>query len=323
MKSIEKLASCVAAAAVAITMASSAMADVNVAFFLEWATPNQEDKVKKVYDDALGTKVNWTNFDAGTAMTEAMLAGDIDISYSQGLAPFVNGVNASAPIKMVALAVAYPANDCFVRNDAGIDASNANELEGQSVAVPLNTMADYSFRVMMKTLGVDVSKIKVIDQAPEDGAVSLTDGNVVMACIFGGNSAAKAREVGTPIMSEKSKQAAGIVSFDVVSVTEKFAQENPEQLRTFLQVTDEANTRYNAGKSDMEIIAKDAGMKLPLARDLISTFVFPSNKEQLSNYFSKGGPVEAAINFVGQTFATAEAPALADYSAVIDTSFLK
>ena len=323
MKSITKIASRVAAAALAATLSSATLAEVNVAFFLEWATPNQEDKVKKVYDDALGEKVNWTNFDTGTAMTEAMLAGDIDISYSQGLAPFVNAVNASAPIKLVALAVAYPANDCFVRNDAGIDESNANELEGQSVAVPLNTMADYSFRVMMKTMGVDVAKIKVIDQNPEDGAVSLTDGNVVMACIFGGASQAKAREVGSPIMSEKSKQAAGIVSFDVVSVTEKFAQENPEQLRTFLDVTDDANARFNAGKSNMKVIAKDAGMTLKVARDQIATFVFPSSKEQLKSYFNRGGPVDAAINFVGKTFATAEAPALRDYSVVIDTSFLK
>ena len=33
-------------------------------------------------------------------MTEAMLSGDIDISYSQGMTPFVNAVNAKAPIKL-------------------------------------------------------------------------------------------------------------------------------------------------------------------------------------------------------------------------------
>ena len=34
-------------------------------------------------------------------MTEAMLAGDIDIAYSQGLAPFVTAIQQGAPIKMV------------------------------------------------------------------------------------------------------------------------------------------------------------------------------------------------------------------------------
>ncbi len=130
MKSMKKMAQCAVAAAVASTVATSAMAEVNVAFFLEWATPNQIAKVEKAYDEAMGVDVNWTNFDAGTQMTEAMLAGDIDISYSQGLAPFINAVNANAPIKMVAIAVQYPANDCVVRNGEGIDSSNASELEG-------------------------------------------------------------------------------------------------------------------------------------------------------------------------------------------------
>ena len=48
-------------------------------------------------------------------MTEAMLAGDIDIAYSQGLAPFVTAPTGS-PLKMVNIAVVYEANDCFVKN---------------------------------------------------------------------------------------------------------------------------------------------------------------------------------------------------------------
>ncbi|MFT6390109.1 MAG: hypothetical protein ACJAUP_003510, partial [Cellvibrionaceae bacterium] len=41
MKSMKKFATCAAAAVVASSIATSAFADVNVAFFLEWATPNQ------------------------------------------------------------------------------------------------------------------------------------------------------------------------------------------------------------------------------------------------------------------------------------------
>ena len=71
-----------AAAAMAIagmTGTAQATDSVNVAFFLEWATPNQIAKVDKAYDDAMGVDVNWTDFSTGVQMTEAMLAGDIDI----------------------------------------------------------------------------------------------------------------------------------------------------------------------------------------------------------------------------------------------------
>ena len=323
MNSMKKFAQCAAAAAVAATMTTSAFADVNVAFFLEWATPNQVAKVEKLYDEAMGETVNWTNFDAGTQMTEAMLAGDIDISYSQGLAPFINAVNANAPIKLVAIAVQYPANDCVVRNGEGIDSSNASELEGKSVAVPLATMADYSFRMMMRELDVDVSKINVIDQVPADAAVSLADGAVSMACGFGGNAMAKMYEAGEVLMTPEQKEAAGIISFDVVSVTEKFAQENPDLLRTFLEVTDQANAAFAADQSKIDVIAKDAGMTVEGAQQQMATMSFPSAAEQLDSYFNKGGMADVAIGSVGNAFATAENPALEDYGVAIDTSFLK
>ena len=137
-----------------------------------------------------------------------------------------------APIKMVSVAVIYEANDCFVKNGLGITSANASELEGKTV-VPLNTMADFAFRKYMQVLDVDTSTMKIVDQVPADGAVSLADGSVDMARIFGGASSKKAGEVGSPIMSSSEKRKAGIGSFDVVSVTEKFAAENPDLLRTF------------------------------------------------------------------------------------------
>lgn len=53
------------------SMASIAQAadSVNVAFFLEWATPNQIAKVEKAYDEAMGVDVNWTDFSTGVQMT--------------------------------------------------------------------------------------------------------------------------------------------------------------------------------------------------------------------------------------------------------------
>lgn len=326
MKVINKLTTLAATAVVASAMTSPVMAaadNVNVAFFLEWATPNQVAKVEAAYNEALGVPVAWTNFDAGTQMTEAMLAGDIDISYSQGLAPFINAVNAGAPIKLISIAVQYPANDCVVRNGSGISKSNATELEGKSVAVPLATMADYSFRMMMRSLKVDVRKIKVIDQAPADAAVSLADGNVVMACGFGGNSMAKMYEVGKKLMSAEDKEASGIISFDVVSVTEKFAQENPDLVRGFLKVTEEANLAYVNDQGKLGVIAKDAGMTPEAAKKQMADFHFPSNAEQLEKYFNEGGMADVAINIVGKAFATKDKPALEDYSVTVDTSFLK
>ena len=294
---------------------------VNVAFFLEWATPNQIAKVEKTYDKAMGVKVNWTDFKTGVAMTEAMLSGDIDIAYSQGLAPFVTAIQQGAPLKMVGIAVVYEANDCFVKNGLGISSSNASELEGKKVAVPLNTMADFAFRSYMSHLKVDISTMKIVDQAPADGAQSLADGLVDMACIFGGASSKAAGEVGTPIMNSQQKVKAGIGSFDVISVTEKFATENPELLQTFLEVTEEANNAWKATSKQIAKVSKDAGMDVPTTKKQMAGFIFPSAKDQLKNYFGKGGVAASAAASLGLVFSgDSDGSKIAK---TIDGSFLK
>ena len=319
---MKKLFLCAAAGVAALSANAAVAEDVNVAFFLEWATPNQIAKVEKAYDDAMGVNVNWTDFATGVGMSEAMLAGDIDISYSQGLAPFVTAIQQGAPLKMVAIAVAYPPNKCFVADGLGISSDNASELEGTTVAVPLNTMADYSFRKQMGHLGVDIDTMTIVDQAPADGAVSLADGSVSMACIFGGASAAAAGEVGTPIMSNADLAAAGISSFDVVSVTESFATEHPELLKAFLEVTAESNAAWAANPGEgIEIIAADAGMDVEKTKGQMAEFVFPTVAEQLATYFNEGGIATQAAASLGLVFSS-ESDA-AKLAATIDGSFLE
>lgn len=323
MKSTKYLARALSAASLAAAVSTPAFAadKVNAAFFLEWATPNMIAKVDKAYDKAMGVEVNWVDFTTGTAMTEAMLAGDIDISYSQGLAPFVTAVQQGAPLKMVGIAVVYEANDCFVRTGLGIDSSNASELEGKTVAVPLNTMADFAFRKYMTHLNVDISKMQIVDQAPPDGAKSLADGAVDMACVFGGVASAASAEVGTPIMSTQQKVDAGIGSFDVISVTEKFATEEPELLKAFLEATEDANKSFKGTDEEYKKIAAAAGMDLETTKAQVAGFIMPSAKEQTEKYFSKGGIAAEAAASLGLVFSGgSDGAAIAK---TIDGSFLE
>ena len=307
-----------------VSVASAAAKEVRIAFFLEWATPNQEDKVKKAFDRAFGVPVKWTNFATGGEMTEAMLSGDIDISYSQGLTPFVNAVNAKAPIILVDIAVLYGmgGTTCVVSNASGITKANASDLEGKKVAVPLGTMADYVFKETMRVVGADISKMKVVDMNPEDGSAAFVNGDVAMACLFGGKSIAAAKEKGASLLTVKEAQDAGIAGIDITSVTNKFLKENPGMVRTFVEVTHEANARFNAGKSDMNVIAKDAAMDLAGTKKQMGGFEFPDAATMKSKYMNKGGILMNYLSVMGNMFATSENPALKDYSKVVTTGFL-
>jgi taurine transport system substrate-binding protein len=207
--------------------------------------------------------------------------------------------------------------------DKSISKGNEDDLEGMKAAVPLGTMADFVFQEMMKSLGVDASKIQVIDMEPADGAVALIDGNVSMACLFGKNSIDKALEKGRYLLTVKEAYDAGISGIDITSVTNKFSKENPEMVRTFIEVNQEYNTKFAAGKSDMAAIAKDAGMTIDKTKNQMSGFGFPTVSEQKSQYFNNDGKIINLLDYMGKMFATDENPALKDYSKVVDTSFLE
>lgn len=320
MISIVKKAAFAATGAVfCMTPAISAAEEVNVAFFLQWPTPNLMAKQSGAYADAMGVDVNWTDFTTGTAMTEAMLAGDIDISYSQGLAPFVTAIQQGAPLKMIGIAVVYEANDCFVRNELGIDGSNASELEGKTVAVPLNTMADYAFRKYMAHYDVDISTMTIVDQAPPDGAKSLADGAVDMACVFGGVDTASAGEVGTAIMSSEQKREANIGAFDVVTVTEKFATENPELVQAFMDATAEANQAWTGSDEQVRLVAEASGMNVEQTKTTIDGFVIPTVADQKNNFFNADGDAASAAASLGLVFSDSDT----DIAKTIDGSFLE
>ena len=306
-----------------ISAAFSAANEVRVAFFLEWATPNQEAKVKKTFDKALGVPVKWTNFATGGEMTEAMLSGDIDISYSQGLTPFVNAVNAKAPIKLVDIAVIYGMGGTTCVAAKGIDKGNAaSKLDGQKVAVPLGTMADYVFKETMRVVKADISKMKVIDMNPEDGSAALVSGDVAMACLFGGKSIKNAKTVGASVLTVAEAKAEGIAGIDITSVTNKFLKENPGMVKAFVEVTHEANARYNSGKSDMKVIAKDAAMDLAGTKKQMGGFEFPDASTMKKKYMNKSGILMTYLKVMGNMFATSENPALKNYGKVVTTKYL-
>jgi taurine transport system substrate-binding protein len=325
---MKKIITIILGSIVAVTLsmsaAFSAANEVRIAFFLEWATPNQEAKVKKVFDDALGVPVKWTNFATGGEMTEAMLSGDIDISYSQGLTPFVNAVNAKAPIKLVDIAVLYGmgGTTCVVSKASGITKANAAQLEGKKVAVPLGTMADYVFRETMKAVGADASKMTVVDMVPEDGSAALQNGDVAMACLFGGKSIENALKAGTRMLTVGEAKDAGIAGIDITSVTNKFLKENPGMVRTFVEITHEYNAKFNSGKSDMNVIAKDAAMDLAGTKKQMGGFEFPDAATMKSKYMNKKGILMNYLNVMGKMFATSENPALRNYSKVVTTKYL-
>lgn len=318
------------AAAVALaTTASTASAldELVVAYFLEWPTPNQFAQHNKLYSEKMGIPVKWVSFDAGTAMSAAMASGDVHISYSQGVTPFLVATAAGQDLQVVDIAVSYSDNDnCVVRSELEIDKDNvAEELKGKKVAVPLGTAAHSGFLAQMKHFGIAESDLTIVDMAPSDSAAAFSQPNtdLAMACGWGGSLRAM-RQHGNVLISGAEKEAVVGKVFDVTSIPTSFGEENPEVLAKFLAITAEMNAMYAKDRAPMmDAIAKEAGMDAEGTAAVLDVFAFPTVEEQLSEGWMGGFVTEYLTNSAKALEDGGKITALPDYSAVVNSSYLE
>ncbi|MAC79311.1 MAG: taurine ABC transporter substrate-binding protein [Rhodobacteraceae bacterium] len=310
-------------ALVAGTAPAFALDEITVGYFLEWPMPFEYAKVNGTYDEEMGVKVNWVSFDTGTAMSAAMASGDVQLSVSQGVPPFVVATSAGQDLVALDVAVSYSDNDnCVVRSDLEIDKDSASELEGKKVAVPLGTAAHYGFLKQMDHFGVPLDSLEIVDMAPPDGAAAIAQGAVDMACGWGG-SLRRMKEHGNVLLTGAEKEDLGILVFDVTSAPASFVAENGDLVAKFLKVTADANAMWNSGEHTTEmvpVIAKDAGMDDDATAETLATFVFPDVDTQLSKKWLGGGSQEF-MKGVAEVFVTAGSidSALASYDNAVDT----
>ncbi len=291
--------------------AQSAMADghgeITVAYFLEWPMPFQFAKETGMYEEAMGVKINWVSFDTGTAMSAAMASGDVQLSVSQGVPPFVVATSAGQDLQIVDVAVSYADNDnCVVRADLEIDKDSAGELAGKKVAVPLGTAAHYGFLKQMEHFNVSLDSLEIVDMAPAEGEAALSQGAVDMACGWGG-ALRRMMNSGNILLTGAEKTELGILVFDATTAPTAFVAENSDMVASFLDVTASANAMWadEANQAKMlPVIAKDAGMSEDDAAATLATFAFPTVEEQLSDAWL-GGNAASFMKGVADVFVAA------------------
>lgn len=328
-----KLKSAISAVAIAASMAGFAPAaqaadEITVAYFLEWPMPFQFAKVNGTYEEEMGVKINWVSFDTGTAMSAAMASGDVQIAVSQGVPPFVVATSAGQDLQIVDVAVSYADNDnCVVAEALEIDGSNAAELNGKKVGVPIGTAAHYGYLKQMEHFGVDISTMEIVDMAPADGAAAFAQGNLDMVCGWGG-ALRRMKEYGNVLLTGAEKTELGILVFDVTSAPAGFVSEESELLAKFLKVTADANDMWNNGGEEAQakmvpVIAKDAGMDEADTADTIATFTFPGVDDQLGASWL-GGNAQEFMKGVANVFVEAGSipSALDTYEGAVNTDAL-
>ena len=254
-----------------------------------------------------------------------MASGDVQISFSQGIPPFVVATSAGQDLQVVDVAVSYSENDnCVVRSDLEIDKSNTAELAGKEVGVPIGTAAHYGFLKQMAHFGVDTSTMKIVDMAPADGAAAFANGNLDMVCGWGG-ALRRMKEHGNVLLTGAKKEALGIKVFDATVIPTSFSEEHPDLVAKFVAVTGKMNAQYAADPDAMiPAIAKEAGMDEAATIATLGGFVFPTVADQMGPAWFGGG-LQTFLKEVGDFFVEqGTIPSARDsYEGAANVSFLE
>ncbi len=302
--------------------------ELNVAYLLGLPTANQVAQVERTYDEALGMTVNWIPFASGGDMAQAMGAGAIDISYSQGLTSFASFVTGGSDLLLVGVAVSYAdADNCVAHPDYGVTAENAAEtLAGQSIYTPLGNVTHFKLLKMLEHLGVDIATLNLIESDGGPAAVAALDsGEVALACAFGDAVNQMIANGGNLVMTGAEQEAIGIRVFGIISTSGDFAEGYPSVVAAFLQVTEDANRAFNDNREPfIDTIAGAVGMDRESTVALLDAFLFLEKDMQLSEAWL-GGTVQQVMKdqmdfFEGQGEI---ASALPSYDSFVDTSFLE
>ena len=174
------------------------------------------------------------------------------------------------------------------------------------MAVPLGTAAHYGFLKQMEHFGVELSSLDIVDMAPAEGEAALSQGSVDMACGWGG-ALRRMLDSGNVLLTGAEKTELGILVFDATTAPTSFVAENTDMVAQFLAVTANANAMWadEANHAKMlPVIAKDAGMSEEDAASTLSTFVFPTVEEQLSQAWL-GGNAATFMKGVADVFVAA------------------
>ena len=281
---------CVFFAAAAADTSAPRPDEITVAYLERWPTPSQFAQAKKIFDGALGLKVNWVPFANGNEVNAAMAAGEVQIAYSQEHLPFLAGITDGLDLNMVAIAVSYPEDDnCIVHNDFSITRANAALLQGRKIAVRTGSVSHYRMLKMLDHLGVDPVNVEIVPM-PDDtaSAYALQNGYVAMAC-GSGSALQNMLEAGRPLMTGVELEAIGLRLFDIVAVPASFANQYPEIVQAFVDVTEASNKQWKKNPDAMQAaIARAAGMTLETTERVLQKLDFPPAEEQKSPAWMNG-----------------------------------
>lgn len=206
------------------------------------------------------TKVSWVFSQGSNRSLEYLNGGSIDFASTAGLAAVLSRANGS-PIKTVYVGSRPEWTALAVRQDSPI--KSLADLKGRKIAATKGTDPFLFTLRSLATVGLGKNDVELLHLQHPDGRTALERGDVDAWAGLDPLLAASQIQNGSRLLY----QNVDFNTYNVLSVTEKFAKEHPQAINKVLQAYEKARQWARENPEPLaELLAKEANLPLEVAR---------------------------------------------------------
>lgn len=253
------------------------------------AIPNGDLAVKNLgwLEEAFpNTKIEWKIFDSGGSVNEAIAAKSIDIGLA-GSSPVSRGLSQPLAYQVPWIHGVIGSAEALVAKPA---ISSITQLKGKKVATPLASTAHYSLLAALDDAGLSAKDVDVIDAEPDDIYAAWTRDDIDAAYVWNPNLEKIIKDGGKTLIDSAALAEQGKTTYDLAVVSNEFATEYPDAVRTWVEQQSRAVELY---RSDEDAWAKAVGTELNLTVDEVKAqargLIFLTADEQAGSDYLGGG----------------------------------
>lgn len=220
--------------------------------------PSILEKNLKMFDKEFekdGIKVNFYELTTGPEQTNALAAGELDFLHALGGTSAIIAASNGVDLKITNVYSRSPKG--FMILSKRDDITTPESLKGKKIGGPKGTILH---QVLVGYLGKGNLKeddVQFINMGLPEAFAAMESGNID-AALLAGPVALKAMNNGAKVVTNGEGLTQGLV---VTAVSGKFLEENPDIVKRFLKVNEEAVKSIDENFEDMlKVVSEDVGL---------------------------------------------------------------
>jgi taurine transport system substrate-binding protein len=318
-------------AAIGVAAASSALAQKEVTIaYQDMLDPYRVMQDSKALEKATGYKITWKQFGGGGEVIKALASGSVQLG-EVGSAGIAAAVSRGEPLQLFwILDDIGDAEALVVKNNSGNN--SVADLKGKKIATPFNSTSHYDTIIALEQAKVNPADVQILNMRPPEVRAAWQRGDIQATFIWDPVLSEVKKDGKVITSSGKIARETGKATFDGYVVNSNWAKDHHDFVVAFVKVLASADAHYRDNKAkwtesspEVTAVAKWSGAKAENVPAGMALYHFPTLKEQVEQWLSKGGLAAKALTATAEFQKSQKQieKTLPDYSVAVNDSYAR